>query len=394
LSAKFVKLVLMVVLGAAFAGTVLPPANAREAAAYALPSEDQAPIALMVEMNTGQVLFAREADRRFIPASITKVMTAFVAFEKLEDGSLSLDDKASVSPEAFEQWSRVGSTMFLGANAAPNVSDLLLGITTVSANDGSIVLAEHAAGSVGSWVAEMNSTAIELGMENSWFGTPNGWMDGGKTFTTAYDLSTLATTLITRHPAKYEQFFGQRTFRYNGITQRSYDPITGVIAGADGIKTGYTDQAGNGFLGSAVRDGRRLVMVIGGSPSVRARAAVAREFIEWGFAQFDSRRIFSVGEQIGTVRVQGGASRRVGLMANQAITLALPAEREGTPKISLKIRYEGPIRAPISSGQELAELIVMLDGEQVSAVPLFAQVDVREANIFERMMNGLQGWWT
>ncbi|WP_379550454.1 D-alanyl-D-alanine carboxypeptidase family protein [Qipengyuania sp. DGS5-3] len=383
----------MLVFSAAYASAVLPAASAREAPQFDVPEEDVAPIALMVEMNTGQVLFSREADRRFIPASMTKVMTAFLAFEKLEDQSLNLTDQASVSPEAFEQWSRVGSTMFLPADGAPTVAELLLGVTTISANDGAIVLAEHGAGSVEAWVAQMNKKATELGMENSWFGTPNGWMDGGKTFTTANDLSKLATALITRHPAKYEQFFGQRTFRYNGIAQRNYDPITGFIPGADGIKTGYTDQAGNGFLGSAIRDGRRLIMVVGGSPSTRSRADVAREFIEWGFAQFASRPIFSVGEQIGTARVQGGAQGRVALVANQAVTLALPAESENTPEISLKIRYEGPVRAPIASGDELADLVVMLDGEQVSTVPLVAQSDVREANVFERIVNAVMGWF-
>ena len=249
------------------------------AVAPAIPSEYAAPIAYLLDAGSGQVLYQREIDRRFMPASITKVMTTFLAFEWMEEGRLFPQQVYSVRPETFRTWHRKGSTMFLPADARVTVDDLLHGVTTVSANDGAIVLAEGAAGSVEDWVAAMNAKAREIGMADSHFGNPNGWMDDGKTFVTARDLGTLAQAMVTRHPSKYRHFVGMKELSYNGISQRNHDPISGTVRGADGIKTGYTNQAGFGFLGSAQRDGQRLVMVIGGSPGGRERRDASRQFI-------------------------------------------------------------------------------------------------------------------
>lgn len=356
----------------------------------ALPSAEDAPIALLVDLSSGQTLFAREADRRFMPASVTKVMTTYVAFERMAQGKLFPAQVTTVRPETFRQWGRLGSTMYLSENAPVTVDALLHGVTTVSANDGAVVLGEAALGSLPAWVAEMNRTARLLGMRDSHFGTANGWMDEGHTWTTARDLVTLATALVQRHPAYYRHFVGAQAFSYNGIAQRNHDPITGVVPGADGIKSGFTNQAGYGFLGSAQRGDRRLVMVVATSPTGRQRNNAARAFMEWGFRAFDSRVLFPAGTTLAEVRVQDGGLRHIDAVAPRAIRLAVPFGAR--PEVTLKVRYDGPVRAPIRQGERIAELAIFFDGEQVSTLPLVAKRSVASATHLQRVFNGIAGW--
>ncbi len=356
----------------------------------AIPSSEDAPIAYLLDVTSGQVLYEREADRRFMPASITKVMTTFLAFEWMEEGRLFPQQVFGVRPETFRKWHGKGSTMFLPADARVTVDELVHGVTTVSANDGAIVLAEGAAGSVEDWVAAMNAKAREIGMRNSHYGTPNGWMDEGRTFVTARDLGTLAEAMLRRHPSKYHHFVGARGLKYNGIEQQNHDPISGVVRGADGIKTGFTNQAGYGFLGSAARDGRRLVMVVAGSPTGRARNRAARSFIEWGFAAFETRPIFAKGARIASAEVQGGGAGDVGLAAPGPVVVAIP---EGAnPEISLAVRYEGPLQAPVAKGEKVAELVIEIAGMPDVRVPLHAQEEVLRATPLQRLFNGFAGW--
>ncbi len=356
----------------------------------AIPSAEDAPIAYMVDLASGQVLYARDADRRFMPASITKVMTTFLAFEWMEEGRLFPQQVFSVRPDTFQKWNRVGSTMFLPHDARVSVDDLVHGVTTVSANDGAVVLAEGAAGSVEDWLTAMNAKALDIGMHDSHFATPNGWMDQGQTFTTANDLVTLGRAMISRHPSKYHHFVGATQFEYNGIRQQNHDPIAGVVPGADGIKTGFTNQSGFGFLGSAERNGRRLVMVVAGSPTGRARNASAKRFIEWGFSGFETHHLFRRGARIATARVQGGGVGRVGLRAHGPVQFSIP--RGIDPTMTLTVRYAGPLRAPIKVGEEVAELVVAVDGMPEHRVPLVAETEVFEATLLQRVFNGIGGW--
>lgn len=355
-----------------------------------IPSAQDAPIALLVDVSSGQTLFARDADRRFMPASMTKVMTTYLAFQRLNDGKLFQNQITAMRPDTFKRWGGVGSTMYLGANMPVRIDELVHGVTTVSANDGAVVLAEAALGSVEAWVADMNRTARALGMRDSHFGTPNGWMDDGATFTTARDLVTLGTAMITRYPSYYHHFVGAPTFGFNGILQRNHDPISGVVPGADGIKTGFTNQAGYGFLGSAQRGGRRLMMVVATAPTGRARNNSARALLEWGFTAFDSRLVFPQNTVIGEVKVQDGGLRRVGLVPQRPIRIAMP--RGQRPKVSMRIAYVGPVRAPIRQGEPIAELLIALDGKQVSSLPLVAQTSVARATQLQRVFNGIAGW--
>ncbi|MEO9463007.1 MAG: D-alanyl-D-alanine carboxypeptidase family protein [Marinomonas sp.] len=359
-------------------------------ASAAVPTPAQAPVAIMVDLTSGQVLQAREADRRFLPASITKVMTAFLAFELIEAGKLSPDASFSIRPETHAEWYRKGSTMFLPADEPVTADNLIRGITTVSANDGSIVLAESVAGAVDAWTVMMNDKAREIGMASSHFGTPNGWPDEGKTFVTARDLVTLAGTMIRRHPEKYSSYFGNKGFRYGGVGQDNHDPLIGVVDGADGIKTGFTNEAGFGFLGSAERDGRRLVMVVGGSPSEEVRAIAAQRFIEWGFSNFAAREMFPANQRIGHAQVQSGAQTSVGLISANPVKISVPTGTD--PKITMAIRYHGPLRAPIAAGEEVAKLEVTVEGMPVSYLPLVAEEDVGTANPLQHIYNGFHGW--
>lgn len=377
-------------LSAAAALLTGAPLAAAQPIVPAIPSADDAPIALLVDVSSGQTLYAREPDRRFMPASITKVMTTYLAFERMAQGKLFPEQVTAIRPGTFKLWHRVGSTMYLAENAPVTIDALLHGVTTVSANDGAVVLGEAALGSLPAWVAEMNRTARALGMRDSHFGTANGWMDAGHTWVTARDLVTLATAMIQRHPTYYRHFVGAQAFSYNGIAQRNHDPITGVVPGADGIKSGFTNQAGYGFLGSAQRGGRRLVMVVAGSPTGRQRNNASRAFMEWGFQAFDSRILFPVNAVLASVRVQNGGLRNLDAVAPRPIRLAMP--RGAQPEVSVKVRYSGPLRAPITQGEQIAELAIFFDGKQVSTLPLVARRSVASATQLQCVINGIAGW--
>ena len=382
---KYIFLLTLPVAAAALAASSVTPR-----ASDPLPPPADVPIALLVDASSGQTLAAREEDRRFLPASITKVMTAYLAFEMLADGRLKPDQSFVVSQEVASEWSGKGSSMFLEAGERVSVDQLLHGITTVSANDGCIALAEGAGGSVEKWVATMNRTARKLGMDDSHFGTPNGWPDEGNTFVTARDLVKLSEAMISRHPKLYARYFGHRDLAFNGIAQANHDPITGVVEGADGIKTGYTREAGNNFLGSAKRGNRRLVMVVAGIDDEATRAQVSRTFIEWGFSAFEPKQLFAKGAMVGEAQVQGGAARHVALQAPGPIIADFPKGK--APKVTLALHYDGPLVAPIAAGKNVAELEVTLEGFAPYRVPLAAADNVAVANWWQRLRNGVLGF--
>lgn len=349
--------------------------------------EMTAPIALLIDVNGGKVLFERQSHRRFMPASLTKIMTSYVAFELIKAGKLRLDQRFRMSHEVFRQWHRVGSTMFLADGSDTSVAELIEGIVTVSANDGSIVLAEGVAGNVPAFTALMNDAAKQLGMRDTHYNTPNGWMDEGATYVSAADLATLSTALITRHPDLYARFYGHERLSFRGVEQPNHNPLYGHVAGADGVKTGFTNEAGYGLVGSAIRDGRRLMMVVGGYDNGKVRARESRDFLEWGFAAFEAHQLFASGAPIGAAKVQGGEAREVPLVAPHPLALTLPrGKRAG---YTLSLRYKGPLRAPIAKGDSVASLIVRVPGEAEMRLPLVAGSDVPAAGTLARLRNGL-----
>ncbi len=372
--------------GAASAPPGEPPIAARSAQG---PVDPEIPIALLADQSSGQTLFAREIDRRFLPASVTKVMTAYTAFDLVDRGKLSLDQVVEIDQALEDEWGGEGSTLFLEAGDRVTIGQPLLGVNTVSANDGAVDLGRAAAGSDAAWLALMNGNAATLGMRDSHFGTANGYPDEGRTWTSARDLATLAEAMTTRHHDLYKRFFGHKGLRYNGIAQDNHDPITGVVEGADGIKTGYTRQAGFTFVGSAERGGRRLTLVIAGAPTAGIRNQAARKLMEWGFENFTSRRLLDADTPIGEAAVQSGAALSVPLRTQSAVFANLP--RGAGEEVELTIRYSGPVEAPIAEGDRIATLRVAIPGQEPHDVSLVAAANVPRANAWQRLRNGIAG---
>ncbi|MGC6399514.1 D-alanyl-D-alanine carboxypeptidase family protein [Sphingomonas sp. FW199] len=358
------------------------------------PFETPAPVAYLVDLSSGATLYAKDADRRMPPASMAKIMTAYVAFDLIKKGELSLDKKIEVRPETWRKWHSQGSTMFLAVGEQPTVADLLDGIITLSGNDACVVLAEGIAGTEEAFVALMNARAKEIGLTGSQFGNSNGWPDEGRTYTTARDLAKLATATIERYPDLYKRFYSKPDFTWgkqlgsgNAITQANRDPLLGRVRGADGLKTGHTEEAGYGFTGSADQDGRRLVMVMAGLTGFNQRIEESVRFMQWGFRAWQARPLVAKGRRVTTAEVQMGTAGEVGLVAPRNLTLTVPA---GTsPKFQGKVVYDGPIKAPIKAGDHVADLVVTLPGGQTQTLPLVAEADVAEAGFFGRIWAGL-----
>ena len=365
--------------------------------AKAPPFETPAPVAYLIDLSSGAILLAKDADRRMPPASMAKMMTTEVAFELIDKGELPLTKMCTVRPETWQKWHgpQAGSTMFLSPNEQVSVENLLHGIVTLSGNDASVVLAECIAGTEDAFANQMNALAKLLGLANSQFGNSNGWPDEGRTFVTARDLATLARASIERHPKLYKQFYGQPSFTWgktlgsgSAITQGNRNPILGKIAGADGLKTGHTEEAGYGFTGSAEQNGRRLVMVVAGLSSFNQRISESVRMMEWGFNAWSTKPLYAAGAVVGRASVQLGSEDDVALVAPRNLAVTLPAGLGGQTRTT--IRYSGPIKAPIAKGQHVADLIVISPdtGEQV--MPLVAAEAVSESGFFGRFWTGLK----
>ena len=384
---KFVRVLLLLSLalpGATSATMRIfepPPSNVAPPA--------QAPIALLVDQSSGQILYSRGANADFLPASMTKAMTALIVFDLIKAGELDEDTLVSIRPETVARWAGKGTTLNLRAEERVRIGDLLMGTTVVSANDASVALAEASLGSTEAFVAAMNARARGLGMTRSRFGTPSGFPDRGVTVVTATDLILLANALITEHPELYRRYIGKAAMDWRGAKLTSHDPFAGVLVGADGIKTGHTYEAGFNFLGTAVRDGRRLVVVIGRSPTEPGRAAAARNLIEWGFAAFESKPFLTPDWIVGAVKVQNGDAREVPVAVPHAYSIAtikrLPSQ------VSARIVYDGPVRAPITKGAPIARLVVSGAGLPDHSIPLVATAAVSTAGPIDRLVNALLG---
>lgn len=369
--------------------TQTPPTQTLVTGPAPPPQVADIPVLLLVDLDSGQTLFERQADLRFVPASMAKAMTAYVAFEQIAAGKMKPEQTFTMRPQTWAAWHGRGTSMNLRSGEGVSLDDLLHGITTVSANDAAVVLAEGAAGDVAGWAALMNRQAAQLGMTNSHFSTPNGWPDNGATYVSARDMVRLGDAIITRHGDLYQRYFGKKQFTWNNVSQQNHDPTVGVIPGADGIKTGYTREAGFNFLGSAQREGRRLIMVVGGAKSEEQRTAASRAFLEWGFTAWQRRPLFGQGMRVGEARVQGGNERRVDLLAARPIAALLPGS-EGK-LTSLRIVYRGPLEAPLAKGATVAELEIRVAGMPPSRVPLITARAIGKAGPLDRLRNGLMG---
>ncbi|MFN3776608.1 D-alanyl-D-alanine carboxypeptidase family protein [Sphingomonas parapaucimobilis] len=389
----------MKTLYASFAAPLALVAMVTPSVAAAPQFDTPAPVAFMKDLSSGAILFQRDADRRMPPASMAKMMTVYVAFDLVKKGQLKLTDMVTVQPETWKKWHgpQAGSTMFLSPNEQVSVANLLYGIVTLSGNDACVVLAEHIAGTEQNFTERMNRTAKQIGLNNSHFGTSNGWPDGGVTYVTARDLADLAEHTIQDFPQLYKQFYSRRDFSWgktmggNAITQANRDPLLGRVAGADGLKTGHTEEAGYGFTGSAEQNGRRLVMVMAGLNSSNARAEESVKFMNWGFRAWQAKPVVAKGKKVADAEVQMGSSSKVGLVAPRQLTVTLPAGLD--PAISGKVVYQGPIKAPIKAGQHIADLVVTSPDMPAQRLPLVADKDVNEAGFFGRAWAGLTSFF-
>src|SRR3954453_1837228 len=376
--------------------TSLLAASAAPAAAPQF--ETEAKVAYLMDLSSGATLYAKNADVRMPPASMAKMMTTDVAFELIDKGQLPPNKMCTVRPETWQKWHgpQAGSTMFLSPNEQVSVENLLKGIVTLSGNDASVVLAECIAGTEQAFTDQMNALGKRIGLTNSHFGTANGWPDNGVTYVSARDLATLARSEIEHHYKLYKQFYSLPSFTWGktlgsgqDITQANRNPILGHVPGADGLKTGHTDEAGYGFTGSAEQNGRRLIEVLAGMDSWNQRVQESTRLIEWGFNAWSDKPLFKAGAKVGTAQVQMGSPSEVPLVAPRDLAVTVPAGL-ASGATSMKIRYEGPIAAPIKKGEEVAQLVITTGDTPPQVVPLVAGEDVGRAGFFGRIWLGLK----
>jgi D-alanyl-D-alanine carboxypeptidase (penicillin-binding protein 5/6) len=339
--------------------------------------------AVLIEVATGKVLFDKNADRPMPPASMSKMMTIYMLFDRLRDGRLSLDDTFKVSKNAWRKGgaSSGSSTMFLLPGKRVKVEDIIRGIIIQSGNDACIVIAEGLSGTEEAFAVEMTARGVELGMKNSTFKNATGWPHP-EHLTTAADLAILSQRLIKDFP-EYYHYFSEKLFTYNGIKQNNRNPLLYKDMGSDGLKTGHTKKSGYGLAASVERRDRRLVLVINGLPSRRARSREPERIIEWGFREFENYNLFKAGDLVETAAVWLGQKRVVPLLIEKELVLTMP--RKSRRQMKVTVSYEGPLPAPIKTGDVVGSLKVSAPGTKNVVVPLIAGGDVARLGLVGRL---------
>ena len=340
--------------------------------------ETSAVAAILLDAKTGTILFEKNADGPMPPSSMSKMMTAYLVFQRLQDGRLSLNDELLVSKYA---WRKGGSKMFVKVGKKISIEDLLRGIIVQSGNDASIVVAEGLAGSEEAFADEMNEEGKKLGLKNSLFKNSTGWPAEGQSVSTR-DLSIVALRTIQDFP-EYYHYYAEKEFTYGGIRQTNRNPLLYGMKGADGLKTGHTQASGYGLAASAERDGRRLVLVLNGLPNERARTQESRRLLEWGFREFGNYELFKASQEVDKVRVWLGTENTVQLVIEEDFVLTLPKKNRKEMQVSLL--YNEPIPAPIVEGTEVAKIIVKISDANVAEIPLVAGKSVERLGFFGRM---------
>jgi serine-type D-Ala-D-Ala carboxypeptidase (penicillin-binding protein 5/6) len=357
------------------AGGIYGPAIAQEQQPLEAPAfESKAPYAILIDARSGAVFYEKSADLSVPPASMSKLMTQSIIFDALKNGDLKPDQLLPVSEYAWRKGGAPsgGSTMYAELKSQVPVMDLLRGAIIQSANDGCITLAEGLAGSEQGFVALMTRRAKELGLTNSTFGNVTGLPDPVQRMSMR-DLAVVARYIYTTHP-DYFKIYSEREFTWNKIKQQNRNPLLLEYPGADGMKTGYTKEAGYGLVGTAERDGRRLIMVVGGVESIALRREESQKLLDFGFSQFRPFDVYDSGQQIGTARVWGGVERWVGLVTDREFKIALSPAEQKTAEI--KLDYKGPLMAPVKQGSEIGKVRILIDGKTVADTPVFAASDV------------------
>ena len=341
---------------------------------------------VLYDYHTGQVLAENDSDLRADPASLTKIMTAYVAFEALARGDLKLDDPVDISRNA---WRTGGSRMFVEVDSQVRAEDILHGIITQSGNDASVAMAEHLAGAEETFGQVMTETARRLGMNDSQFRNASGLPDP-EHYTTAMDLARLATATIANFP-QYYPWYSLRSFTYNNITQPNRNRLLWWDSGVDGLKTGHTNSAGYCLVASGTRGDMRLIAVTLGSPTNRQRFRDAQALLTWGYRFFESRKLFAGGEERTRVRVWGGEPTELALGLAQDAYVTVP--RGQYKDLSAAVEVNGPVRAPVAKDTPMGMLRVRKGDEVVLERPLVALTEVPQGGIFRRLMDAAVLWW-
>ncbi len=348
----------------------------------------KAPQAILIDARSGDVLFAKDADTQIPPASMSKLMTMIMVFEGLKAGKLRLDQEFLVSEDAWKRGgaSSGGSTMYAELNSRVKLADLIQGVIVQSANDACIVIAEGMAGSEAAFSEQMTAKARELGLKDAVFKNATGLPDPGHRMS-ARDLAVMARYVVNNFPEQFK-YYSQPEFTWNKITQQNRNPLLKDYPGADGMKTGYTKEAGYGLVGTASRGGRRLIMVIAGLKSIDERRQEAQKMLDWGFSQFRAFEVYAKGDRIGTARVWGGETRAVELIAAEDLKVALsPPEQK---VVTVNMTYTGPLMAPVQAGDQVGAVKVMVNGVVISESPIVTGGDVAPvASMWSRAMDSV-----
>jgi len=343
--------------------------------------------AIMIDLTTGSILLEKDADVPMPPASMSKLMTIYMVFERLKEGRLSLDDKFQVSAKA---WRMGGSKMFVMVNTRIKIRDLLRGIIVQSGNDACIVVAEGISGSEEAFAEAMTKRAKEIGLTNSAFKNSTGWPAEGH-YMSARDLATLATRLVQEFP-EYYGIFAEKDFVYGGIKQGNRNPLLyktfGKAFGADGLKTGHTEASGFGLVASALRKGRRLILVVNGLSSMRERSSESARLLDWAFRETGSYALFKMGETIDHADVWLGDAARVPLLAERDVTITLPQRARRDLKV--KLVYKNPIPAPLEKGTTVGKVIISVPGRADVELPVAAGESVGRLGMFGRLSAALK----
>jgi D-alanyl-D-alanine carboxypeptidase (penicillin-binding protein 5/6) len=347
-----------------------------------------APHAILIDGENGGVLFERDADRLIFPASLAKLMTAEYVFNEIKEGRLKLTDEFMVSENAWRKGGAPshGSTMFAAIYSKVPVDDLIHAMIIQSANDACIILAEGLAGSEAAFAEKLTERARAIGLEKSIFTNSNGLPDPAEQVTTR-ELGLLARHIIRTYPDFYP-IFSQADYTWNKIRQQNRNPLLGAMTGADGLKTGFTKEAGYGLVGSAVQNGQRLIVVVNGVNTPKDRADEAKKLLEWGFRTFEQRVLFAEGQTIGTAKVFGGSIGRVSLVASEgAVRVLLP--KAGGEKLIARIVYKGPVPAPVTEGTPIGNLKVWRNDNLILSTPLKASEGVGKGNMPQRAFDAV-----
>jgi len=378
----FLPVLLLIALGAPAHAQTVPGAAKSDLP----PPEPSARSWVLLDFNTGWVLAEHQSDEKIEPASLTKLMTAYVTFDELTKGSINLDDKVHVSKKA---WQTGGSRMFIEVDSKVTVEKLLKGLIIQSGNDAAVALAEHLAGTEEAFAARMNDYAERLGMTNTHFTNAPGLPDPDH-YSTARDLTILAASLIRDFP-DYYKWYSIREFTYNDITQRNRNVLLGRDDAIDGVKTGYTEAAGYCLIGSGKKNGMRLVATVTGAETPDGRADAVHALLKYGFASYDSKLLFDGGKPAARVPVYKGKLDNVSLAVERPLYVTVAKGKE--PELKADLQVPDSTTAPVNSGQVLGEVKVTLAGDALMKAPLVAMNSIDRGSWWQVALDSVLLWF-